>query len=108
MKLSKKLKRKTPRKEPKHFARILRIHVYQAIAKAKLAQAIYDRKRCENQKKYCLSVALSVSFIIVESIKKDTIIAQVIIYMKKYSILIGSVQFKCNTSAKSVTPVQKV
>ena len=38
------------------------------------------------------------------------IITIIIIYMKKllYSDWLSAVQFKCNTSAKSVTPVQKV
>ena len=38
------------------------------------------------------------------------VISKVIIYMKKLldSDWLRAVQFKCNTSAKSVTPVQKV
>ena len=42
--------------------------------------------------------------------RKMAAILQVIIYVKKLldSDWLRAVQFKCNTSAKSVTPVQKV
>ena len=45
------------------------------------------------------------SFVIV-----DAVVIVIIIYMKKLldSDWLRAVQFKCNTSAKRVTPVQKV